>query len=152
VFHCGPWGHIVHVAQAHHWIISLSINIISQLLSIHNILSISPVSFAVSQLNLSVYNFIFVPVFISNNLVFGLSVQSVDIMILLIVCTALSRVVSMLKLANTIIDQSQIIILKKIIIIFRILISCLDQILLLWNFEFFIIVFIFIKICSNYSQ
>jgi hypothetical protein len=79
-------------------------------------------------------------------------VQSVVIMILFIVWIALSSSVIIGGIeAKTKIDQSQIIILEKIITKFFNLIFCFDQILLLLKFEFFIIYFfVFIKIHYDY--
>ncbi len=141
----------VHVNDPHENTISVDIKIISQLLFIHNILSIFVMLFATSRHILSLYSFIFFVSlgFISNNLT-PLSLQSTDIIILLIVWTALSKEVSTFTSANTAIDPNQIIILKKIIIRLRNLILCFDHILLLWKFKFFIIVFIFIKIYYYY--
>jgi hypothetical protein len=92
--HVAQAGHISHVAQIGqgnhdaHCINVFNTKIISQLLSIHNIFSTPVRSLASFRFNLSVYNFILVHVFISNNLSFILSVQSIDTIILFMVCTA----------------------------------------------------------------
>ncbi len=92
--HVGQSGQAGHVSSVDQSIKVFSIKIISQLLSIHNIFSTPVKSLASSQDRLPVYNLIFVQVFISNNLVASLSVQSIDTIILFIVCIELSRSVN----------------------------------------------------------
>jgi hypothetical protein len=78
----GQTGHVSSVDQS---IKVFNRKIISQLSSIHNIFSTQVKSIASFRFNLSVYNFILVHVFISNNILFASLVQSVVIMILFIV-------------------------------------------------------------------
>lgn len=138
--HVGQAGHCGHGNCVDQSIKVFNTKIISHPLFIHNIFSTPVKSFASSQDKLSVYNLILVHVFISNNLVASLSFQSMDKIILCIVWIELFSSVNIGGIkANTKIDQSQIIILEKIIIRLLSLTFCFDQILLLLNFEFFII-------------
>ncbi len=81
----GQVAQVIHTQLVHDKAMFFDIKIISQLLSIHSIL-FTPVRLVASlQDKLLVYNFILVQVFISNNLVASSSLQSEDIIILLIV-------------------------------------------------------------------